>query len=422
MPDHRHRVLFVASHPVQYQAPVFRRLTDEPNLEIHVAYCSLKGAETARDPEFSASFQWDVPLLDGYSWSHVPNRGSGKETLFGLINPGLWKRIRSGNYDAVVCYIGYVRATFWMALLAAKFSNTAFLFGCDQGSLAPRDGRWWKKEVKRFAWPLLYQLADHVVVSSTHASQLVQSLGIPEEHISLTPLVVDNAWWTAKAAEADCKAVRASWKVPETDVVFLFCAKLQPWKRPLDLLRAFAKAQLSNAVLAFAGEGPLRPQLEAEASALGVSSRVRMLGFVNQSQLPPVYAASDLLVLPSEFEPFGAVVNEAMCCGCVPAASDCCGSARDLVAPVSPDLVFRCGDIDALAKILTAAATDRPRLHSLARAAHAHIQTWSPERNIAATVEAVRMAVARKRGGFLQAASGISAARSVPSAAPKLRE
>jgi glycosyltransferase involved in cell wall biosynthesis len=135
--------------------------------------------------------------------------------------------------------------------------------------------------------------------------------------------------------------------------------------------------------------------LEAEAATLGVASRVRFLGFVNQSQLPAVYTASDLLVLPSAFEPFGLVVNEAMCCGCAAAASDRCGAARDLVAPVSPDLVYRCGDIDSLAKILHDAATDRPRLQSLSRAALAHVQTWSPERTVSATVDAVCAAVGR---------------------------
>src|SRR5205814_7225821 len=44
------------------------------DLEILVAYCSLQGAEPGFDPEFGVEIQWDVPLLDGYKWVHVPNR------------------------------------------------------------------------------------------------------------------------------------------------------------------------------------------------------------------------------------------------------------------------------------------------------------------------------------------------------------
>src|SRR6267154_4507914 len=89
-PDPRYRVLAVATHPVQYMAPIFRRMATHPDLDLQVAYCTLRGAEVAHDPEFGANIQWDVPLLDGYSWTHVPNRGSGAESFFGLFNPGLW--------------------------------------------------------------------------------------------------------------------------------------------------------------------------------------------------------------------------------------------------------------------------------------------------------------------------------------------
>jgi glycosyltransferase involved in cell wall biosynthesis len=225
-----------------------------------------------------------------------------------------------------------------------------------------------------------------------------------------------------QASQVHRGAVRGAWGAGPDTTVVLFCAKLQPWKRPADLLRAFAKANIPDALLLFAGEGPLHSQLESEAASLGVASRVRFLGFVNQSQLPAVYASADLMVLPSEYEPFAVVVNEAMCCGCPVVASDRVGAARDLVAPVAPQFVFPCRDVDALAKILPDAAADRARLQSVARAALAHIRTWSPERNIAATVEAIRIGVTRA-GRRPSAAPGDSAAhQSAPAATPKLRE
>jgi glycosyltransferase involved in cell wall biosynthesis len=223
----------------------------------------------------------------------------------------------------------------------------------------------------------------------------MRSLGIPQECVTLTPFVVDNDWWMQQSKLVDRAGVRASWGISPNDVVIVFSGKLQPWKRPLDLLRAFAKADLPNALLLFAGTGPLLPQLESEAASLGVASRVLFLGFLNQTQLPAIYSAADLLVLPSESEPFGVVVNEAMCCGCAVAASDRCGAARDLVSPVDPRLVFPCGDIAGLAKVLRDATTDRPRLQFIRRAGLAHIRTWSPERNIAATTEAIRLCVER---------------------------
>src|SRR5208283_5067787 len=167
------------------------------------------------------------------------------------------------------------------------------------------------------------------------------------------------------SAAIDRDAVRVSWGASPGDSIILFCAKLQPWKRPLDLLRAFAMANLPDALLVFAGDGPMRPQLEAEAANLGIAKRVRFLGFVNQSQLPAVYASADLMVLPSEYEPFAMVVNEAMLCGCPVVVSDRVGAAKDLVAPVAPDFIFPHGDVAALTNTLRDAFSDPARLKSL---------------------------------------------------------
>jgi glycosyltransferase involved in cell wall biosynthesis len=421
MPERRYRVLAIATHPVQYMAPIFRRMAAHPGFDLHVAYCSLRGAEAAHDPEFGATVQWDVPLLEGYSWTHVPNRGSGDESFFGLRNPGIAKLIREGKYNAVLCFVGYVRATFWIAWRAAKSSKTAFLFGTDTNTLAPRDGRKWKSTVKKILWPRLFRLADQVIVPSTGTRDLIESLGLPAERITLTPYSVDNDWWIRQSAAVDRDSVREGWGASSSDAVILFCAKLQPWKRPGDLLSAFAEAKLSNALLVIAGEGPLRAELESQAAALAVDARVRFLGFVNQSQLPAVYAAADLMVLPSEYEPFAVVVNEAMCCGCPVAASDRVGAARDLVAPVRKEFVYCCGDISALAALLKDALADRTWLASLRTAAVAHMRTWSPERNIAATFEAIEIAVARK-GPRAGAALANPSAAQTPAAPQKLRE
>ena len=398
MAERAYRVLAVASHPVQYMAPIFRRIANHPSFDLHVSYCSLGGAEKTHDPEFITNIKWDVPLLDGYSWSQIRNRGSGGESFFGLTNPGLWRLIRDGDFDAVLSFTGYLRASFWITLVASRLSKAAFLFGTDATTLMPRDGRSWKIIFKKIFWPHLFRLADQVLVPSSGSLDLMLSLGLPSERVTLTPYSVDNDWWMQQSARVDCAATRAAWRASQHHTVVVFCAKLQPWKRPADLLRAFAKADIANALLLFAGEGPLRGQLESEAAALGVASRVRFLGFVNQSQLPAVYSSADLMVLPSEYEPFAVVVNEAMCCACPVVVSDRVGAGHDLVAHVAPQFIYPCGDVDALADVLKDALADRTRLQFVGRTSLAHIQTWSPERNIAASLDAIRIGVSRAHG------------------------
>jgi glycosyltransferase involved in cell wall biosynthesis len=386
MPQERFKVLAIASHPVQYMAPLFRRMAQDPALDLQVAYCSLRGAATADyDADFQASVQWDVPLLDGYPWVEVPNKGSGEESFWGLNNPGLRKLIREGKFAAILCYVGYVRASFWIARRAARTTSAAFLFGTDAHSLEPRDAKKWKVWTKKLLWPFLFRQADQIFVPSTGSFRMIESLGIPADRITLTPYAVDNTWWKAQSAQVDRAAVRAQWSAAPDQPVILFCAKLQPWKRPLDLLRAFERAALGDALLFFAGEGSQR------------KDRVKFLGFINQSQLPALYTGADVLVLPSDYEPFAVVVNEAICCGCPAIVSDKVGAGPDLVSPVRPEFVFPVGDIAALAATLRLAFADRRKLSETARRAGLQVEQHAPQITIARTIEAVSKAVVRVR-------------------------
>jgi glycosyltransferase involved in cell wall biosynthesis len=394
MKQDRHRVLLVCTHPVQYFAPILQRMAEHPNLDIQVAYCSLQGAQPGMDPEFGIDVAWDVPLLEGYPWVQAPNRSwrEGLGRFWGLFNPGLWSLISEGGHDAVILLTGYRYASFWIALAAAKFYRKTVLFGTDASELRARNGSRWKSEMKRWVWPILFRQADVIIVPSTRGGELMRSLGLPADRVVMTPYVVDNEWWSERAATVNRTAVRRKWGVPENAPIVLFCAKLQSWKRPLDLLHAFAASGVPGAYLIYAGEGPLREQLEAEARSLGLNGQVRFVGFANQTQLPEMYCSSDLMVLPSEYEPFGVVVNEAMLCGCPVAVSDRVGAGDDLVSTGQNGFVFPFGDVDSLAAILREALLAPHRLRALGDAARRRMYSWAPSHNINAVVRAVALA------------------------------
>jgi len=385
---------------VQYLAPILQRMAKRTDLDIEVAYCSLQGAEAGMDPEFGIDVAWDIPLLDGYPWVRIPNRSwrAGLARFWGLLNPGLWSLVREGKFDAVILLTGYRYASFWIALAAAKFRGLAVLFGTDASELRARDGKGWKSAAKRWLWPAVFRLADVVIVPSTRGAQLMRSLGLPADRIVLTPYVVDNDWWSERAAAVDRVAIRRDWEVPEDAPIVLFCAKLQSWKRPLDLLRAFAASAVPGAHLIFAGDGPLREEIKSEANALGLSGQVHFVGFANQTQLPGIYRAADLMVLPSEYEPFGVVVNEAMLCGCPAAVSDRVGAGDDLISSGKNGFVFPFGNIESLAAILKETLTSPQLLRELGDAARQRMSSWAPSDNIDALVRAVALAREIKDG------------------------
>ncbi len=150
---------------------------------------------------------------EGYAWELNPESlaGSQGRFLLGLLNPGVWRLISRAHFDAVVLYTGYVCATFWIALAAAKWNHIPVLFGTDAHELAPRDSKKWKVWLKQLLWPRLFRLANVVMAPSSGTVALMQSLGIPSDRIVMSPYCVDNQWWMDQSAKVDRSAVRARW-------------------------------------------------------------------------------------------------------------------------------------------------------------------------------------------------------------------
>jgi len=160
--------------------------------------------------------------------------------------------------------------------------------------------------------------------------------------------------------------------------------------------------------LLLVGDGEQRGELETLARALGVADRVRFTGSRPWDQLPAFYAAADLLVLPSTFEPWGAVVTEALACGLPVVVSDQVGCAPDLVRPGENGWVVPAGDVGALADVLREAWAAPERLAAMG-AASAHPQAgtrltrWSEDACLEAFVAAVNAASGMRRRSGAQA-------------------
>ena len=121
-------------------------------------------------------------------------------------------------------------------------------------------------------------------------------------------------------------------------------AKLLARKDPMTLLRASRAMQhRDRAAVVFLGDGELREELEAFVREQQLE-RVTFAGFVNQTDLPKHYAMCDVFVLPSLYEPRGAVINEAMACGLPVIVTDRCGAIGDIVQDGDNAFVFPAGD------------------------------------------------------------------------------
>jgi glycosyltransferase involved in cell wall biosynthesis len=184
------------------------------------------------------------------------------------------------------------------------------------------------------------------------------------------PQAVESDLFATPVPEDERTAARAELGAAGDVPLVLFVGRLEREKGVDVLLDAWGRANLApGAVLALAGEGPL-------AGAVGAPG-VRALGHVPRARLPALYAAADVLVLPSVrtatfVEPWGLVVNEAMHQGTPVITSDAVGAAAGgLVRDGRNGLVVPAGDAGTLATAIEAIATNpelRGRLGEAARA------------------------------------------------------
>lgn len=376
------RIGFLISHPIQYYAPVFRELAKRCELMVYFAH--RQTPEQQASAGFGVAFDWDVDLLSGYPSRYLTNRARRPSTdrFWGCDTPSIAEEIANGRFDAFVVP-GWSLWAYWQAVRACRRSNVAALVRGDSQLLSQRSGA--VRLAKAAIFPRLLRAFDGYLYVGSRNRDYLHHYGAPADRLFFSPACVDN-----EAFRTGSEAARARSRLEPVHEPgrrrLLFVGKLIGRKRPMDLVEAAAQLRRRgrDVELVFAGSGELAGRLEQAARASEVPAR--FLGFVNQSEMPAVHAAADLIVLPSEgSETWGLAINEAMASGLPAVVSDQVGCGPDLVVPGATGATYRMGDTAAMARAIEAVlALDRPacRDHLAAR-----MQIYSPSRAVEGIIE-----------------------------------
>ena len=376
----------LATHPIQYHAPLYRALAQELDLQVYFAH--LQTAQGQADAGFGVAFEWDVPLTDGYSHTFLDNRSSrrGSSSFSGCNTPEIASIIRREKFDAFLVNGWYTRS-YWQAMAACWGSGTPLLVRGDSHLQTPRAG--WKRAAKEVGYRAFVPRFDGYLVVGQRTRAYYLHYGADPERMHFVPHFVDAEFFQSQAAAADPSDLRSRYGVPDDATVFLFAGKFIDVKRPLDFVEAMALLSRQGAEVAgvMVGDGPLRPQVEAAIERTGAP--VQLAGFLNQSEMPGAYALSDVLVLPSRTETWGLVVNEAMACGRPAVVSDAVGCAPDLIDEGTTGMTYpAAGGAAPLARAMEAALS-LPRRRTTREALAAKTETYSLRVAVEGTLRAV---------------------------------
>jgi glycosyltransferase involved in cell wall biosynthesis len=228
-----------------------------------------------------------------------------------------------------------------------------------------------------------YRHIDAFCYVGEEARQHLLRAGVPASRMFFAPYSVDNSLFESQRQAFGRAETRAALGIADDHLVLLLSGKLIPRKAPLLLTGALQQLRtLDKVVLLVVGEGVLRPRIEAEGRAL-LGDRFHLHGFVNQSEIGRYYTAADVLVLPSRYETWGLVVNEAMQFGVPAIVSSKVGCHRDLIVEGTTGMVFADGNERALARCLERFLGEPGLARRLGDAARVHIAAYSTEASAA---------------------------------------
>jgi glycosyltransferase involved in cell wall biosynthesis len=328
----RLRLLVLTVMPSPYQRELFDAMAAHPGLDVRVRYY------TADAPDR----QWDRPELPAHSRIM---RGFAVHSIARCccFNPGILDEIRETPFDLAV--VGdYFTLTAQVAMRYLTWRGVPWVLWGEAPGIHARGpvGRWLRR---RAQGPVRHHAAG-VAAIGTRAVKAYRELVGPGVPVFNIPYHCDHSRYLA------IRRPRRSTGTG-TGVRFLFSGQLIPRKGVDVLLRAFERICRSDpaATLTLLGDGPHQARYRQMISPEW-RERVRFAGFRQPDELPDAFAEADVFVLPSRYDGWGVVVNEALAAAMPVVTTSSVGAAADLIEPGRNGMVVPPGDVDALADAL----------------------------------------------------------------------
>jgi glycosyltransferase involved in cell wall biosynthesis len=379
------KLAILTSHPIQYNAPLFKLLAQDNRIFVKVFYTLGKESFDFIDPGFGKAISWDIPLLEGYDYkfvrniSHIPTSSA----FNGIINPTLIGEIEKFGATDILIY-GWSFSSHLRAM--RYFKNKARIyFRGDSTLLDEKLGL--KSLLRRLCLTWVYRHIDVALYVGSNNKDYFLKHGIKETALKFAPHAIDNARFSNNQYESSALELKHELGITENNKVFIFCGKFEWKKNPLLLVRAFNKLHISDVVLVMVGNGPLEEEVKKEAKN---NPNIKFLPFQNQSMMPSIYRIGDVVVLPSVTETWGLSVNEAMACGRAIITSDKVGCAINLIQPGKNGFIFKSGDLDDLISSMTILGTkSKADLKKIGDVSNNIINKWTFEATASGLIDLI---------------------------------
>lgn len=381
------KIIILTSHPIQYQAPFFKEINLNKDIELKVFFEQKNNLNNSGffDKQFNRKIKWDIPLLEGYNFYYIKN-------LFDFC-----KKIKKEKPDAILIF-GWDSFYKRFIILFSNLFKTKIFVRSENPLNQEQRKNGLKQWIKKIILKVLFRRISAFLYIGEQNRKFYKSYGIPEEKLFFIPYSVDNKRLQNSYNNLKLRkqVFRNELNIKEEDVVVLFVGKFIYKKRPLHLLRAYKKVldlhKDGNKIhLIFVGEGELRGEMEDYIDKNNLSD-VYLVGFKNQTELPEYYTMSDIFVLPSGIgETWGLVTNEAMNFELPIIISNMPGSGYDLVKEGENGYMFKLGDIDDLSSKISELVENKEKRENFGKKSFEIINNYNYEKDVKGILKALNI-------------------------------
>lgn len=304
--DTPRKIVWITNLAAPYRIPVWRELGRRASLAVEILETnrrlrtdvgSNRGADWAADAK-------DIPLREVRTFRIARGQDRYYVTVDARDGRLVWQA------DAVVLG-GWDAISYWQALLVAKLARTATVSFYESTLATQRNSTGPLAKARA----LFFRSTDVVVTPGPAAAEAVRAMGVPDERIVVGFNAINTDAFQSARMAPDAEGGHR----------FLYVGQLIHRKRVDALLEAFSRMAALSDTLVIVGTGDLSGELHAQAEKLGIADRVEWHEYVPNVEMPGIMERSDTLVLPSDEEVWGLVVNEALAAGLQVVVTEVCG-------------------------------------------------------------------------------------------------
>lgn len=320
------RLAIISTHPIQYNAPLFRVLAQTPGVDLKVFYTWSQAQQSVSDKEFGRKIVWDIPLLEGYDYEFIENvSNKPKQQFKGLVNPGLIPAIENWHPDAVLVF-GWNFSSHFKAMRHFHGRIPVWFRG-DSTLLDEKKSL--RTILRRSVLRFVYSFVDHAFYVGENNRKYFLAHGLKDRQLSFAPHAIDNARFGSEEAVAKGKQWRNQLGYTDNDIVLLYAGKISERKNIIPFTQQFINyidnTSESRLKILIVGNGD-------SETLLPIHNSIKRIEFQNQSKMPALNYVADIVALPSSYgETWGLVINEAMAAGKPVIVTNKVGCAIDLV-------------------------------------------------------------------------------------------